>query len=88
MCLADGAAIELNEFPVLSPALTWLTSVMVVVDPWVTLKQSPAYQLAYVGSNGRLFSVGQGRLVAIAYAVIAIGALAVLGPYWHWLGFI
>ena len=31
MWLADGAAIELNEFPVLSPALTWLTSVMVVV---------------------------------------------------------
>src|SRR5579872_281023 len=29
--LADGAAIELNEFPVLFPALTWLTSMMVVV---------------------------------------------------------
>jgi DASS family divalent anion:Na+ symporter len=68
----------------------WLVALALLAtnNPWVTLKQTPAYQVAYVGTEGRLYDQGQARTAALAYAGVTLGAILLLGPYWQWLGLI
>jgi len=53
---------------------------------WHVVAQTPEYLVAYVASEGRLYSHGQARRAAFAYLVVAFTALALSLPYWHLLG--
>jgi hypothetical protein len=50
--------------------------------------QSTTYLALYHGTNGRLFSHGQARPMAIAYAVVTLVALCASVPLWQGLGLI
>lgn len=88
------------EQVVLVLALTLIpTASAVGVEPWTAIvvmlaasgfwampAQSPEYELAYSASEGRLYSHGQARLIAIAYLAVVVGAVVLVAPYWDAMG--
>jgi hypothetical protein len=71
------------------------------IDPWVIglialmacngfflPYQSTTYLALYHGTNGRLFSHGQARPMAVAYAVVTLLALCASVPVWRAMGLI
>jgi hypothetical protein len=71
------------------------------IDPWVIglialmacngfflPYQSTTYLALYHGTNGRLFSHGQARPMAAAYAVVTLLALCASVPIWRAMGLI
>lgn len=66
----------------------WLVAIALLAtnNPWLTEKQTPAYQLAYLSAEGRLFSIPQGRTAALAYMAVTLAGLLILTPYWRLLG--
>jgi hypothetical protein len=68
------------------------------LDPWVVVvallatsvawflpSQTPSYLVAQSASEGRLFSHGQARRFAVAYAGLTLAGLALSIPYWRFL---
>lgn len=55
---------------------------------WHVPAQSPEYLVAYGATHGRLYTHGQARRMAVAYAAIALAGLALSLPYWHVLGLV
>jgi hypothetical protein len=69
------------------------------IDPWIIGMialmacngfflpyQSTTYLALYHGTNGRLFTHGQARAMAVAYGVVTLLALCASVPIWRGLG--
>jgi CRP-like cAMP-binding protein/di/tricarboxylate transporter len=53
---------------------------------WYVPTQSPEYMVAFVGSDGKLFSHAQARRVALGFTVLVLVGLGVSVAYWRLLG--
>jgi hypothetical protein len=69
------------------------------IDPWIIglialmacngfflPYQSTTYLALYHGTNGRLFSHGQARPMAVAYGLVTLVALCASVPIWRAMG--
>jgi hypothetical protein len=55
---------------------------------WFLERQTPAYEVAYTATDGRLYSHEQARKVAFGYAAVTLAALLLCVPYWRLLGLV
>ncbi len=53
---------------------------------WYVPSQSPEYMIAYAGSDGKLFTHGQARRVALGFTLLVLLGLGVSVAYWRVLG--
>jgi CRP-like cAMP-binding protein len=69
----------------IEPGLVIIAMVSTVLL-WYLPSQSPEYMVAYLGSDGRLFTHGQARRVAFGYTILVLIGLGVSIAYWRLLG--
>jgi len=66
----------------------WIVAVtlLAVINPWLTARQTPAFQVAFSATRGRLYTEAQARKVAVAYTVVTFLGLGLTIPFWRAMG--
>jgi di/tricarboxylate transporter len=93
LALNTSAVVIVLGLPLVSVASTLgvhpfvvLITILSASGMWFLPTQSTAYMVAYTATEGRLYSHAQARRVCFAYALVVLIGLALIIPYWRWLG--
>lgn len=93
LALNTSAVVIVLGLPLVSVAPTLgvhpfivLITILAASGMWFIPTQSTAYMVAYAATEGRLYSHAQARRVCFAYALVVLMGLALIVPYWRWLG--
>jgi DASS family divalent anion:Na+ symporter len=93
LALNTSAVVIVLGLPLVSVAPTLgvhpfivLITILAASGMWFLPTQSSAYLVAYTATEGRLYSHAQARRVCFAYALVVLMGLALIVPYWRWLG--